>query len=278
MKSAGARRGMRRGGIMPPTSTETRKAQGLRVLVREVRCGDGVAARELKVFCHRRQACVPVHECTGCTHCMGFSLDPTGRRSMLQCDWQKPASEPPPAPSTAEMKSLADRVPVSEIMTKDVVCVTDDLSLGELTRVFLDRGISGVPVVDALGRAIGVVSKTDLVRQAYEEPATAETRDSDLALEVYNEQGAPYELGAGFHDVETTRGQVRDVMTPVAYTLRASTSIAQAAALMAFEGIHRLPITADSSSEIIGLLSALDVLRWLGEQDAYLARHDEEVC
>jgi CBS domain-containing protein len=244
----------------------------LPVLVRETRCGDGIASRELKIFCRRQNRWFGVQECTGCEHCQGFSLDPAGRHSTLECDWAA-TEETGAVKSAAHGDGSADTSPISEIMTKDVICVMDDLSVEELMRLFLERGISGVPVVDASGRAVGVVSKTDLVRQCYEEPRDEEDCRRP-ALQLHDSAGAEYDLGAGFHDVDLAGALVRDIMTPVAYTLRASTPIAQAAALMAFEGIHRLPITADTGGEIIGLLSALDVLRWLGESHAYLRHRD----
>lgn len=251
----------------------------LRVLVREVRCGDGVAARELRVFCHRRQMCIPVQQCCDCAHCLGFSLDPSGRRSTLQCDWQDAGHQPPlgngvDGDTGLDGRNPADTTPVSQIMAKEVVCVTDDLSLHELTRLFLDRGISGVPVVDARGRAVGVVSKTDLVRQSYEHPPEIQEQEPQ-PLTLHDRAGISYELDDSFHDVVMSTALVRDVMTPIAYTLRSSTSIAQAAALMAFEGIHRLPIIADAGTEVVGLLSSLDVLRWLAEQHAYLQQRDD---
>ena len=52
---------------------------------------------------------------------------------------------------------------VKDIMTRDPVCVSPDTSAVELARILEANEISGVPVVDALDRAIGVVSKTDLL-------------------------------------------------------------------------------------------------------------------
>jgi CBS domain-containing protein len=53
-------------------------------------------------------------------------------------------------------------------MSRHVITVTADMSVAQLIQLFLDRRISGAPVVDHDGRLIGVVSKTDLVRATYE--------------------------------------------------------------------------------------------------------------
>jgi predicted transcriptional regulator len=57
-------------------------------------------------------------------------------------------------------------------------------------------------------------------------------------------------------------------MTQPVICLQASATVTMAAALMAFEGVRRLPIV-DSAQQVIGMLSALDLLRWLGQQDGY---------
>ena len=59
---------------------------------------------------------------------------------------------------------------VSDIMTRDPISVTADTTARELARVLEANEISGVPVVDARDRLIGVASKTDLLRRCVEGP------------------------------------------------------------------------------------------------------------
>jgi CBS domain-containing protein len=51
-------------------------------------------------------------------------------------------------------------------------------------------------------------------------------------------------------------------MTPMSFTLNEDQSISKASALMAYEGIHRLPVV-DAAGKVVGLLSSLDILHWL---------------
>ena len=130
----------------------------------------------------------------------------------------------------------ADLTPVSEIMAKDVVAVRPELRVEDLEELLLARGISGAPVIDDAGRPIGVVSKTDLVQR------------KDAA-------------GAG-----ATR--VRDIMMRTAFCLSERESIARAAGLMAFEGVHRVPVVG-SRGMVTGVISPLDIMRWLARQHGY---------
>lgn len=166
--------------------------------------------------------------------------------------------------------SRADRTPVSQVMTRKVICAREEEDLGTLSRRFLELGISGAPVVDRAGRPVGVVSKTDLVRHAFERTTRSGHK---VASQGPKNDSSPLEAKA---EEPTKAIRVRDIMTPLAYTLRPDVSIARAAALMAFEGIHRLPIISEPGGDLVGILSAVDILRWMGEEDGYLQQSSDE--
>jgi CBS domain-containing protein len=126
---------------------------------------------------------------------------------------------------------------VADIMTSHVLCVTEDLSVEDLVAMFLDENMNGVPVVDAARHPIGMISKLDLLR----------------------------ERRAG-----TT---VAQIMTPLAFFVTARTSISQAAALMAFEDVHQVPVVSDDE-KVIGLLTSLDLLRWLARREGHVGARD----
>ncbi len=53
---------------------------------------------------------------------------------------------------------------VSRLMTTGVITVTPDTPAWSIARIFFDHGIKRVPVVDAGGKLVGIVSRADLVR------------------------------------------------------------------------------------------------------------------
>lgn len=132
-------------------------------------------------------------------------------------------------------QSLVDAAsaPLSLIMARKVVCIRGDVDASEARSRILSRGVSGMPVVDNWGRAIGMISRTDLVE--------------------HEVTSAP----SGRH--------VIDVMMPLVFSLPPDATIGQAAALMAYEGIHRV-VVVDRSGYVVGLVSALDIARWLGSR------------
>ncbi|BEP17128.1 CBS domain-containing protein [Pyrofollis japonicus] len=72
-----------------------------------------------------------------------------------------------------------DSVFVREIMTGDVVTITQGRSLREAARLMLQHNIGGLPVVDEEGRLVGIITKTDIVR-AYAERLRGKYKASDF--------------------------------------------------------------------------------------------------
>jgi CBS domain-containing protein len=229
----------------------------LPIRLRQTFSNEHVAAKRT-VYCPPRGETQVLEDCIACAHCAGLMIDDSGRTSFLRCDGVVPEVDPATLP-TAPAQLL-----VSEIMTKSVICVHPELGIEALTALFLEHGISGAPVVDRAGKPIGVVTKTDLVR-AYSEAAGG---DDGQPLRVRTQSGAEYELGPGFHVEAISRSTVADIMTAMTFALPETSPIGQAAGLMAYEGVHRVPIVSQTG-EVVGLLSTLDVMRWLAEREGY---------
>jgi CBS domain-containing protein len=159
----------------------------------------------------------------------------------------------------------AARQSITEVMTRDVLCVRADLSVESLAALFVERGLSGAPVVDDDGRLLGFVSLADLVRDRVDNGETEETGP----LRVRARRGVTYDLGAGFHAEELAHNTVGAIMTRVPVTLPEQASIARAAAVMAFEGVRRVPVV-DERRRVTGMVASLDVMRWLAQRSGYL--------
>ncbi len=220
--------------------------------------GEGVAEKEeMLVQCPFRDRWPTFEDCLGCEHWRGYSLDPIGRDSFMSCAradeirWAMPLG--------ASERSRAMRTRVDEVMN-DPVCVRRDMGFDELASFFVDRGISSAPVVDAEGKPIGVVSKTDLV-EARAGRIDAETGPSEKPIE------------RGFQEDRRSALTAAELMTPVVYSLPEGASMADAVALMATKGVHGVPIVS-RSGDVVGVLTSLDVACWLNTPE----RHTGFAC
>jgi CBS domain-containing protein len=140
---------------------------------------------------------------------------------------------------------------VGQIMTRNPVCVTPATPVHELARILEANEISGVPVVDALERIIGVVSRTDLLRRCVEgpegsRPGQFERRAGGLAE------------GTSTHPDDM--GTVEDLMNPEPITALADEPAAAVAHRMAEERVHRI-VVIDPDRHVEGIVTSLDLLR-----------------
>jgi CBS domain-containing protein len=209
----------------------------------------GVFERET-VLCPAREQVVDIDRCEKCLN--NDAIDEEGGvPGTIHCRVTRRASR-----RTAFERKLAtmlgEHTRISTVMTASVLCLTPDVSVEAAAAMILEANVSGAPVVDTEGSPIGVVSRSDLLRERLERG------------DVVESAALPEELRRGFHvdGASVSTATVQDVMTPLAFTLPQTESLSTAAALMATEGVHRLPIV-DDEGRVVGILSALDVLRWL---------------
>jgi CBS-domain-containing membrane protein len=158
----------------------------------------------------------------------------------------------------------ADQTSIAVVMHAHTYAVTAHQTVQELLALFVDQGISAVPVVDEQGHPIGFVSKTDVVREFHRSGSGAH-RNSRPPVQPWWDAERLAHL------------QVGEIMTPSVYTFPRETTVADAMAAMAFEGIHHLPVV-DASGKLLGMLSALDVLDWLARNAGYTPAGREEGC
>lgn len=227
-----------------------------RTFVRVRRLEQIGGASVLTVFCPRKEHTVDLFGCLDCKHRITLSLDQAEGQSYLQCRTLAP--DPGEVATLPLGPSDAERTPVSEIMPAHTALVRADMDLESLTHVLLERGLNAVPVVDERGAAIGVVSKTDLLRHQQTEPATYEELGAGTAFDQ-----------EGLHLEPHSTAKVADVMTPVAFTLPETATIARAAALMTFEHIQQIPVTGPDQA-VVGMIASADILRWLARRAGYV--------
>jgi CBS domain-containing protein len=159
------------------------------------------------------------------------------------------------------MKKAVTEYVAADIMTKHVICVTKDADLRDLGKLFLQKRITGAPVIDRDGDICGVISQTDLLYYQL-------SRDDELVLpsDFYQSarvDGRPISKGFQIEDVNTAT--VEEVMTPVVHAVLPTTPVAEIAKLMAKRHIHRVIVRREM--KVVGIISALDVLRVFGENE-----------
>lgn len=140
----------------------------------------------------------------------------------------------------------------SDIMVPDVITVGPDNSIQDVAEILLTRRISGLPVVDARGKLVGLVSEGDLLRRA--ESGTEHSRSWWLKLLMGRET-----LAAEF--VKEHARRVRDVMTHDVITVSPDTPVTEIAGTLERNRIKRVPVVKDG--KLVGIISRANLVQAL---------------
>jgi CBS domain-containing protein len=137
-----------------------------------------------------------------------------------------------------------------QIMTKPVVTVEPDTTILEAANMMLTRHISGLPVVDATGKLVGIVSEGDFIRRR--EIGTGRRHGRWLKFLLGRSESA-------WDFVHENGRRIAEVMTPSPITVTEDTTLAEIADLMERRQIKRLPVLR--GDKIVGMISRANLLQ-----------------
>jgi CBS domain-containing protein len=137
-----------------------------------------------------------------------------------------------------------------QIMTRSVITIAPDASILEAAKTMLQHHVSGLPVVDAAGRLVGIVSEGDFIRRG--EIGTQRKRGRWLTFLL----GA----GATAADYVHEHGRkVSDVMTSDPVSVTEDATLEEIVNAMETNGVKRLPVMKDG--KLAGIVSRANLLQ-----------------
>jgi CBS domain-containing protein len=137
-----------------------------------------------------------------------------------------------------------------DVMASPVITVKPTSSIQEVAQIFVDRQISGAPVVDDAGRLAGIVSEGDLLHRA--ETGTERRRSWWLHLLT-----GPETLAAEY--VRERSPKVADVMTRDVITVGPDTPLRDIAQTLEKRRIKRVPVV--ENGQVVGIVSRANLIR-----------------
>jgi CBS domain-containing protein len=161
---------------------------------------------------------------------------------------------------------ILDAATAAEIMMPNPISIEADALVKEAAGFLADKGFSAAPVIDEAGRPIGVLSQSDLVVHDREKLECVST-----GAEFYNSSDLSFRSAracqTGFEVVDVDCTRVRDIMTPVVFSVAPETPVHRVIDEMLALKVHRL-FVVDGDGDLIGVISMVDVLRRLHREQA----------
>ena len=138
-----------------------------------------------------------------------------------------------------------------QIMSRPVITVTPDTTIVEAANTMLQKHISGLPVVDATGKLVGMLSEGDFVRRS--EIGTQRKRSRFLRFIL-----GPGKAASDF--VREHGRKVSEIMTTEPLlTVGEETTLEEIVELMERNNIKRLPVI--SNDKVVGMVSRSNLLQ-----------------
>jgi CBS domain-containing protein len=142
-----------------------------------------------------------------------------------------------------------------DIMSREVITVTEESTVQELARILSTNQISGVPVLNDKARLVGVVTESDLIFQNKKVhiPTVITILDSVFYLENPDKMGEEMKKMAG--------SKVKDILTRSPVTVTEETTLDEIATIMAEKNVHTLPVM--NKDTLVGVIGKKDIIRTL---------------
>ncbi len=137
-----------------------------------------------------------------------------------------------------------------QIMTRPVITVTPQTAIVEAANTMLQKHVSGLPVADATGKLVGIVSEGDFIRRS--EIGTQRRRGRFLKFIL-----GPGQAATDF--VHEHGRKVAEIMTPQPLTITEDTAPEEIVELMEKNNVKRLPVMR--GDKIVGIVSRANLLQ-----------------
>lgn len=147
------------------------------------------------------------------------------------------------------IERISKSVLAGDVMSQEVVTVDSDAPLSEVAELMSQRDISGLPVTDARGKIVGVISEKDFLAKM------TKTGPKNFMGVI-----ASCLAAKGCIALPIRAAKAGDIMTSPAVTVAENSPIAEVAGLMAQRAVNRVPVT-DPEGRLLGIITRNDLIR-----------------
>lgn len=138
---------------------------------------------------------------------------------------------------------------VKDLMTKKVIKVDTDATLGDVAKLFLKENISGAPVVNHKGEMVGFISEKDLFKALY-----PNFRDIITDFKLWIDKGK------GRLNIHNKKNiLIESIMAQEVKSIAPEDLAVRAGSVMLVESINHLPVLDDG--KVVGIITRSDIYR-----------------
>lgn len=140
--------------------------------------------------------------------------------------------------------SIPQNIPVSTIMSTQLVILNTTDSLEKAEHLFKKHNIRHIPVVEGHKKIVGMLSLTDLLRISFADGAYEDEEDIESVV---------YEMFT-----------LTQVMAKKIKSVAPNTSVKEVAELLAAKEFHAVPVV--DNGDLVGIVTTTDLIKYLLKQ------------
>ncbi len=142
-----------------------------------------------------------------------------------------------------------------QIMNRDVITIKKGASVDEALKLMAKHHVSGLPVLDADGNIVGIITESDVLLKG-QSPVLDKPRP------IKGHKPVPEDVLETAY--KKTRAElVEDAMTKEVIAFSEDSLVADIARVMVEHGINRVPIVRDR--KVVGIISRKDILKAMAD-------------
>jgi CBS domain-containing protein len=141
---------------------------------------------------------------------------------------------------------------VKDIMTKNVITINKNATVYELSKLFLENKISGVPVVDDNNNLVGIATDADII--IHESNLPLPLSFSHAFLQKYESYAKSTK--------EYLKTKVENIMTSRLKIVYEDNTITKAVNIMINNDINRIPVV-DKNNRLKGIITRADIIKFM---------------
>ncbi len=136
-----------------------------------------------------------------------------------------------------------------DIMTKKVITINRDSTVGDLAKLLIKKKISGVPVVDEKNAIVGIITEGDIILKESSLPLPISFSFSFMnKYDTYAKSTEEY-----------LKTKVEEVMTRTVRTVREDEPLSKVVNIMLNNKINRVPVL-DKENKLVGIITRANII------------------
>lgn len=142
---------------------------------------------------------------------------------------------------------------VKEIMRDEVYIIREDQKIRDLLYLFIEKNISGAPVLGEDNKLTGIITDADILGQIHEYPSFLDFMTFVVAVDA--------EALADANITNMLDRPVKELMTKNVITVEEDTNIILAAKLFSKKKFKKIPVVKDN--RLVGILTRSDMIHYI---------------